>query len=1063
MNRISYYFVESLFWMKEQPIRSRRSSDQKGSGIFKQTHFVTAFLLSMALLLVGSLSGTTSAQAAPVTGTKKVIVLRVRFHDYAATSRYSLGQVQGFFSNLDTLWQNTSYSNITIDSVVTDLFQLPDNRSLYVDDFGDGDLSNGGKFSKVLTDSIANSPAGVDWTNVDAVMVVMAETNPAQFHRGQATKCNLPMGPGGATKLVGCAIFSENPTESDLQVWGRWAHEMGHAFQQAGPAHPSNYNNEFELMDSNYPGQSGVFEKQNHTGFPGWLPATKYQTFTPPSGGGSAELWAMEYPPAGLPNVQAAKVEITANFYYLISVRRRVLGDDLNGDFTPAGIPAQGVLIERVSEGSDPWVTVIGPGGSGGTCTAPGCNRNALWQEGQTYDGGADGVFISIAKKVDDDHFFVRVAYEKQTFQPDVMLNPWTSPPGNTWETTDIWIDSPVNGYDTYRYGMWSDGSGGTVPVGNGDDPVVGQVNRVYARVRNIGFSPATDVVVKWEITDPPGVGIAGANGWAPLGTVIDKTTFPGLANIPPGGFVDVYTEWTPNFAVSAADMAAGIFAFHTCIRVKLNPVAGETVLGNQDGDREQENISYFQAVAPGAPGGSTYKHVIRLRNDDVTNKKIFYLSYLSTLPADWKVELNGGTQGIELLPSEMREIPITIQPGSDQPIGSVYGVDVSASSMRLLKNDLNPKDQHPEFRTLGGVRVETRVLAPVKIKCSATRDPDGLIRVSGDFLSTANFGTILEKYYNPREPWKVMIEGVADTLFLDATKQVVTVGKDGRFQGILKPGRVKAQQIVCMFAGTTELASAASGYIVPVSLVTGIDLVETTISNPPSTVVLGGALTVTETVFNQGTAASGTSATRYYLSTDPLISATDRLLTGSRPVPALASAATSSGAVTVKVPVTTPLGAYFLLACADDTKVVVESGETNNCRASKTLVNVKAPDLIESALSNPPAIAKPGSSFAIKETVQNVGNDIAGLSATRFYLSLDTVRNNGDLLLSGGRSVPALKPGISSTGASSVTLPTTTLSGNYFLLACSDDGKVIPESSETNNCKASAATVQVP
>ena len=195
-------------------------------------------------------------QAAPVLGTKKVMVLRVYFQDYAATSRYTQVQVQGFFSNLDTLWQNTSYTKININSVVSALFQLPDNRSLYVDDFASGDLSNGGKFSKVLNDAIANS-TGLDWSNVDAVMVVMAETNATQFHRGQATKCNLPMGPGAATKFVGCAIFSENPSENDLQVWGRWAHEMGHTFQVGGPAHPSNYNNEFELMDSNYPGQTG--------------------------------------------------------------------------------------------------------------------------------------------------------------------------------------------------------------------------------------------------------------------------------------------------------------------------------------------------------------------------------------------------------------------------------------------------------------------------------------------------------------------------------------------------------------------------------------------------------------------------------------------------------------------------------------------------------------------------------------------------------------------------------------------------------------------------------------
>ncbi|WDT79606.1 MAG: hypothetical protein MPW14_21135 [Candidatus Manganitrophus sp.] len=103
------------------------------------------FFLALAVFFAISISRITLGYAAPVTGTKKVMVLRVHFADYAANSRYSLAQVQGFFGNLDTLWQNTSYSNITIDSVVSDLFQLPDDRSAYIDDFGDGDLSNGGK------------------------------------------------------------------------------------------------------------------------------------------------------------------------------------------------------------------------------------------------------------------------------------------------------------------------------------------------------------------------------------------------------------------------------------------------------------------------------------------------------------------------------------------------------------------------------------------------------------------------------------------------------------------------------------------------------------------------------------------------------------------------------------------------------------------------------------------------------------------------------------------------------------------------------------------------------
>jgi Dockerin type I domain/Thrombospondin type 3 repeat len=760
--------------------------------------FATAVFAATACLWL-----TAPTFAADVLGTKKVMVLRVYFHDYAATSRYTKTQVEGFFgTDLNQVWKNTSYNKIDIAHVVSDLYQLPDNRSAYIDDFSDGDLSNGGKFDKVLADAIANSPGGLDWTNIDAVMVVMAETDPTQFHRGQATKCNLNMGPGGPVKFVGCAIFSENPSSADVAVWGRWAHEMGHAFQQGGPAHPSNYNNAFELMDANYPGQTGPFEKESNQGFPGWLPGSKYQVVTCDKGGETANLWAMEYDPTGKPNIQALKVQITGSFYYMVSVRRRVLGDELNGFFIPNGIPDEGVIIERVNEGADPVVQVIGRGKTPACGTS--CNRNALWHEGDSFAG--DGLTMIITKKIDDDNYTVTVRCNDQALQPDVMLNPWTSPPGDTWETTDIWVDSPVNGYDVYRYGTWSDLAGGTVPVGNGDDPAVGQVNRLYARVRNVGTQAATNVVVHWEITDPPGLGIAGASGWAPIGTV-SSVQFPALANIPPGGTVDVYVEWTPNFTLTPEQLAAGTFAFHTCVRVKLDAVVGELVLGNQDGDREQENIGYFQAPSSGAP--AKFKDVIHLHNPDFVKKKTFHLSYKSDLPDDWQVDLNGGKSTIDLDPAQVVDLPIIIKPGpAPQPVGKRFYTDVQASSLNLLVNDMDPKDVHPEYKPLGGVQVDSRVLQRTRLRCRAVKfgfdgySFEGTLEGIGDF------------YPDKQEGLQVQVVGIDGAhRFLKGVGVVVRVNRDGSFNGSFFDPKLEAKQFSCLFAGTDKLMSASSGF----------------------------------------------------------------------------------------------------------------------------------------------------------------------------------------------------------------------------------------------------------
>src|SRR5665213_3624284 len=610
-----------------------------------------------------------------VSGAKHLIVLRAYFHDYTATSRYTQAQVQTMFGKLDTLWgTHSSYGNITLDQQVSTLFQLPSNRSTYIDTPPDagGDLSSGGKYQQVLNDAVANAPSGLNWSNVDGVVVIMAETDASKFHRGQGNKCNLNMGPGSSTiKLVGCAIFSENPGSTDIAVWGRWA------------------------------------------------PEAKYFVITPATGGATRGLYAEEYAPGSKPNAQAIKAYITGvgSAYYLISARRRVLGDDLRDAFTPPGLPDEGVLIERVTENTDPWVTIQGNP-----------DRDKLWHEGQLFHSVADGMYISIDKKADSDDYIVTVRYSDNANKPDVGINSWLQPPGNTYETTDIWVDSPVNGYGTFKYPTWSDGLGGTVPSGNGDDPAIGQVNRLYARVRNYGTVSATNVVVHFDVTSPLGLGINGSNGFVLLGTVT-SADFPGLATIPPGGHTDVFINWTPNATLTPQQIAQGTFAFHSCVRVRIDHLPGETIFGNQDGNGQQENIGYFEAPAAGsAAPGAPHEQIITLHNDDKLHPKFFNLSYdRSKVPAGWKVVVNHNDFGVQLGPDGIRKIPVTIVPSVPMTIGRSAAVEISASSLRLLTSDRNPKDQHPEFKTLGGVIVVGHAVAPVKLGCAARRNADGI------------------------------------------------------------------------------------------------------------------------------------------------------------------------------------------------------------------------------------------------------------------------------------------------------------------------------------------------
>ncbi len=237
-------------------------------------------------------------------------------------------------------------------------------------------------------------------------------------------------------------------------------------------------------------------------------------------------------------------------------------------------------------------------------------------------------------------------------------------------------------------------------------------------------------------------------------------------------------------------------------------------------------------------------------------------------------------------------------------------------------------------------------------------------------------------------------------------------------------------------------------------------DLIESSVTNPPATLVDGSSFSVTDTVQNIGTVTAAASTTRYYLSTTTSKTG-GHLLTGSRAVPSLAPNATSSGTVTVTVSAGTVAGTYFLLACADDTLVVSEINEKNNCTASATQVTISGPDLTETAVSDPPTTVTPGGTISVTDTVQNIGTVTAAASTTRYYLSTTTSKSGGHLL-TGSRAVPSLAPNATSSGTVTVTVSAGTAAGTYFLLACADDTLVVPEINESNNCKASAAQVTV-
>ena len=228
-------------------------------------------------------------------------------------------------------------------------------------------------------------------------------------------------------------------------------------------------------------------------------------------------------------------------------------------------------------------------------------------------------------------------------------------------------------------------------------------------------------------------------------------------------------------------------------------------------------------------------------------------------------------------------------------------------------------------------------------------------------------------------------------------------------------------------------------------SLLVGPDL-DITAFSAPAIAGAGQAIVVTDTTKNQGAAAAGPSQTRFYLSANSTLEASDALI-GSRSVPALAAGASSSGSTTVTVPQGPTVGTWYVIANADGEGIVAEAVETNNIYARSIKIG---PDLDITALSAPAAAAA-GQTIVVTDTTKNQGGGEAGPSVTQVFLSANASIDSSDIL-AGSRSVPALAAGASSSGSLTVTIPETMVSGMWYIIARADGEGVVSETSESNN-----------
>ena len=216
-----------------------------------------------------------------------------------------------------------------------------------------------------------------------------------------------------------------------------------------------------------------------------------------------------------------------------------------------------------------------------------------------------------------------------------------------------------------------------------------------------------------------------------------------------------------------------------------------------------------------------------------------------------------------------------------------------------------------------------------------------------------------------------------------------------------------------------------------------------------PTKAAPGTSIVLGDTTTNQGGGDSPASVTAFYLSTSSTLDATDVVLDGSRAVPQLGPGLSSMGSTSVTIPAGTAPGTFYIIAKADGGNAVPETSELNNTRSRSIVIG---PDLAFLSLSLSPVSVPAGAALVVTDNVTNQGSGVAAPSTTRFYLSINGLLDASDVALVPGRTVSQLAGGASSSGSTSVTIPSSVAPGTYYVLAQADGDGTVAESSETNN-----------
>ncbi|EPE26335.1 E set [Glarea lozoyensis ATCC 20868] len=599
-------------------------------------------------------AGTVSTLDLPPTGTARILAVCLYPKDrQPADLAAAKANIVSLGASVTQYYQQASYSKINVAVDVTDYGVMLDNFDWYyrASSTDPGYPNFKGEVLSQINAEAAQHAVNQNF-NLESYDVLMIAVRMGTFVRAWGGGIagphfdfqNQARYPGThiditISKSLGQMILGDDAT------WDRFAHEFGHNIVSS----PSSAILEEDIYGSDLPpgadASAAPFDLMGqHPQMPlfsvfhlnklGWFNAQNVLTLqwnTQPT------IVEKEIVAHGLTEnstssrVHAIKIQVSTGLEYWIEVRQT---PGTTGQIFDPQIPVQagkdgGVVITRVTTG------VQNNNQSMRLITLLQTNTNCLKTGDVAVDPARTLLITVLNDNVQARPLICKVRVEwAQPTQPtpngtfDLSIEPWNT---NNYTTPDIWVDrNPFNAYDRV------DGVGN--PVNGGDDPRVGEINKIRARIHNTGTQKANNVQVTFYSITPPGVGDNGT--WTPL------TTVP-IAEIANNSAMITSADWVPSVGQ------------HTCLQVIIGTQTGEILLGN---NRAQENVFSFQPASHSVP--EPVELPVTIRNP--LNVRTLIFLNLENVPEGFYVYLPHqvvtveplGERNLELLVIPMKEIP---------------------------------------------------------------------------------------------------------------------------------------------------------------------------------------------------------------------------------------------------------------------------------------------------------------------------------------------------------------------------------------------------------------------